>query len=324
MPSPSLNPAAIIRATLAAMSQGITRLVTSVATIRCEKNARLRKMPLDAKQTKQLNVNCLKLLLGKTLFVRSMLGSLQIVAYSNTSSIQRDKRLYISGLFNSLPAGILKESERAVADYVVDCYARSENLSFHMKDKYVMSKKPRGVASTFANANVFRYNCSQQYRAPRVSTLPYSRTRNRRGRVHLVNCQGSILVTFPSTSTSLDFDIAFELQHSLHPGREYFGVPVSIREWIKAHPFSTPKAQRDELLRAIERGEIEGVSEKYLSGPMIHYWWRKVYKEKTYISKDSWENIVHMLEKHPLVVYLFSTTNSRQLKSSLTESHGFM
>ena len=100
-----------------------------------------------------------------------------------------------------------------------------------------------------------------------VSTLPYSRTRNRRGRVHLVNCKGSILITFPSTSTSLDFDIAFELQHSLHPGREYFGVPVSIREWIKAHPFSTPKAQRDELLRSIQRGEIEGVSEKYLSGP---------------------------------------------------------
>jgi len=254
-----------------------------------------------------------------------MPGSLPMVAYSNASSIQRDKRLCISGLFDSLPAGISKESQKAVADYVVDCYARSENLSFHLKDKYVMSKKPRGVASTFKNANVFRYNCSQQYREPRVSTLPYSRTRNRRGRVHLVHCKGSILVTFPSTSTeSLDFDIAFELQHSLHPGREYFGVPVAIREWIKAHPFSTPKAQRDELLRAIQRGEIEGVSEKYLSGPMIHYWWRKVYKEKTYISKDSWENIAHMLERHPLVVYRFSTANSRRPKLSSTESHRFI
>jgi len=170
-----------------------------------------------------------------------------------------------------------------------------------------MSKKPRGYSSHFVDATVFRYVCSQKYREPKVSTLLYGRTRNHRRRVHLVNCTGLILIVFPSTANLPEFDISFESQHSLHPGREYLGVPACIREWIKTHPFSTPKAQREEVLRAIGRGEIEGVSNKYLNGPNIHYWWRKVYKEKTYISKDPWENIAHMLEQHPLVFVLVSS-----------------
>ncbi len=236
-----------------------------------------------------------------------MPGSLQSWLNSNSSSIQRDKRYLISNVFNSLPAGIIKESQRAVADHVVDCYARSENISFTFKDDYIMSKKPRGYSSHFVDATVFRYVCSQKYREPKVSTLPYSCTRNHRRCIHLVNCTGSILIIFPSTANLPEFDISFESQHSLHPGREYFEVPACIREWIKTHPFSTPKVQREEVLRAIGRGEIEGVSNKYLNGPNIHYWWRKIYKEKTYISKDPWENIAHMLEQHPLVFVLISS-----------------
>ena|SRR5579859_253303 len=199
-----------------------------------------------------------------------MPGLLRYFLNSNSSSVQRDKRLQISGLFDSLPASISKESQRAVADYVVDCYARSENLSFSLKDKYIMSKKPHGYSSSFVNVTVFRYLCSQMYQVPKVSTLAYNRSRNHRSRVHLIDCNGSILVVFPSTSTSPDFDLSFELQHSLHPGREYLRVPLCIREWIKT--FSTPKAQRDEVLRAIGRGEIEGVLNKYLNRPNIHYW----------------------------------------------------
>src|SRR5947199_124647 len=51
-----------------------------------------------------------------------MPGSLQSWLNSNSSSIQRDKRYLISNVFNSLPAGIIKESLRAVADHVVDAY----------------------------------------------------------------------------------------------------------------------------------------------------------------------------------------------------------
>jgi hypothetical protein len=92
-----------------------------------------------------------------------------------------------------------------------------------------------------------------------------------------------------------------EVRHSHHEGREQFGVPLSIRQWIERHPRSTPQAQREDVLRAIDAGEIPGVTNKHLNGPNIHYWWRKVYKEKTYVSDDPWENIVSILEQHPLV-----------------------
>jgi hypothetical protein len=216
--------------------------------------------------------------------------------------------MLISGLLDSLPENISKENQRAVADYVVDCYARSESLAFTCKEDYKMSKKPRGYTSIFADATGFRYVCTQKYRAPKPSNLPYSRTRNRRGRVHLVDCNGSIIVAFPSTANSHDFDISFELLHDVHPGREYFGVPVQIREWIKAHPISSPIALKDEISRAIERGEIKGVSKKYLKGPNIHYWWSKIYLKKTYISKDPWENMAHMLQQHRLAFVPFRFT----------------
>ena len=92
-----------------------------------------------------------------------------------------------------------------------------------------------------------------------------------------------------------------EVNHSHHQGREQFGVPLRIRQWIEKHPRSTPQAQREDVLRAIAAGEIPGVSNKHLNGPNIHYWWRKVYKEKTYVSDDPWENVVSILEQHPLV-----------------------
>src|SRR5579859_3293939 len=133
------------------------------------------------------------------------------------------------------------------------------------------------------------------------STFPYGRTRNWHCRVKLVDCEGSILVLFPSLMRSPNFEIAIEVNHSHHKGREQFGVPLKIHQWIAKHPRSTPQAQREDILRAIAAGEILGVSSKHLNGPNIHYWWRKVYKEKTYVSDNPWENVVSILEQHPSV-----------------------
>jgi hypothetical protein len=124
--------------------------------------------------------------------------------------------------------------------------------------------------------------------------------------VHLVDCKGSIIVAFPPNSP--EFDISFESLHDIHQGREHFGVPPAIRQWIKDHPISSPIALKEEILRAIKRGDIKGVSEQYLNGPNIHYWWSKIYRKKTYVSKDPWENMAHMLEQHQLVFVPFLFT----------------
>jgi hypothetical protein len=236
-----------------------------------------------------------------------MPGSFQYELNTNASSIPRDKRIHISGLFDSLPASISKEDQRAVADYVVALYGQPEGLSFTCSESgYKLSKRPRGYSSIFADARGFRYVCTQKYRVRKASTLPYKRTRNRRPRVHLVDCKGSIIVAFPPNSP--EFDISFESLHDIHQGREQFGVPPAIRQWIKDHPISSPIALKEEILRAIKRGDIKGVSEQYLNGPNIHYWWSKIYRKKTYISKDPWENMAHMLEQHQLVFVPFLFT----------------
>jgi len=99
--------------------------------------------------------------------------------------------------------------------------------------------------------------------------------------------------------------MVIEFNHSFHPGREQYGVPVKVREWIKNNPRATPFAQREDLYKAIEKGEIQEVKDRFLSVPHIHYWWRKLYKEKTYLSKDPWENAAHILEQHPMVHLFF-------------------
>ena len=123
--------------------------------------------------------------------------------------------------------------------------------------------------------------------------------RNRHCRVKLVECKGSIHVLFCSQNRPPSFEIAIEVDHTHHEGREQFGVLLSIRQWIERHPRSTPQAQREDVLCAIGAREIPGLMSKHLNGPNIHYWWRKVYKEKMYVSDDPWENIVSILEQHP-------------------------
>ena len=158
-------------------------------------------------------------------------------------------------------------------------------------------------------------------RTIKLSTLPYGRTRDRRCRVKLVNCDGSILVLFPLQTTSPNFEITIEVNHSHHQGREQLGVPLKIRQWIEKHPRSTPQAQQEDVLCAIAAGEIQGVSNKHLNRPNIHYWWRKVYKEKTYVSDDPWKNVVSILEQHPLVSPSIDGTNIRRRKLFSAGNH---
>ena len=81
-------------------------------------------------------------------------------------------------------------------------------------------------------------------------------------------------------------------------------MPVKAREWIRDNPRSTPLAQREDLFRAMEKGEIEGLRDKYLSAAHVHYWWRKGVSETTYISEDPWINVEHILKQHPSVFNL--------------------
>jgi len=81
-----------------------------------------------------------------------------------------------------------------------------------------------------------------------------------------------------------------------------------MREWIKTHPISSLTALKEELRQAIDMGEIKGISKEILHGRNIHYWWSKIYLKKTYILKDPWENMAHMIKHHPLVFVPFLFT----------------
>ena len=68
----------------------------------------------------------------------------------------------------------------------------------------------------------------------------------------------------------MDHEIAIDLVHQSHPGREFYGVPLKIRQWIKDNPRSTPQAQWEDMLAPLRRGQIPGVDQKYLSPTLIH------------------------------------------------------
>lgn len=172
-----------------------------------------------------------------------------------------------------------------VADYVVDRFSEAEGFQFPCKRVYTLSKRARGFPSMFADAVVFQFKCSQQRRPSRPSDLPHNKIRNRHARVAIFDCDGLITVTFPSLPVS--FDIAVEFKHNHHPGREQFGVPLKVRQWIKDHPSRTPAAQREELMAAINKGELEGVKDELLSPTLLYYWWKKGIGGKSYPSNES-------------------------------------
>jgi hypothetical protein len=219
--------------------------------------------------------------------------------------LESGRNLKINDFWHHVPEEISREKPKAVSQYVVNQFGQAEGFVFHFCKMYILSKRANGRPTDFANATVHVYECSQNLRTSKPSQLPYGRTRNREGRIRLVPCTGTISVIFPSPEQTVDFDIAVDFQHPLHEGREYFGVPVKIREWIKNNARNTPQATREELMGAIKRGEIPGVTERYLSAPNVHYWWRKLYKEAKYNDPDPWVNAHRILEDHELVIPLY-------------------
>jgi hypothetical protein len=202
-----------------------------------------------------------------------------------------------------------------MAKYVADQYGEAEGFRFLFHDEYLLSNRARGHPAQFAKAHCLKFQCSQQRRAYKVSTLPYGRTRNRRAKKQF-DCKGEVKVSsfhrlnlrqvyFLQRARHADYcDIAVEFCHTIHPGRSQFGVPLKVREWIQKNPRSTPLAQREELLLGIKRGEIPGIqlNSHFLSPTLIHFWWRKTYGNTAYISEDQWENAAHMLQEHPSVL----------------------
>lgn len=199
-----------------------------------------------------------------------------------------------------LPPGFDKEN-KSLAQFIVDRFCEAEGFQFRHKHEYSLKKKARGRPTVFADAQVFVFACSQQFRELKSSTLPYGRTRNRRARVELFDCKGSISIIIPSPTSNAGFDLSVLINHDAHEGREYFGMPLVVQNWIMQNPRSTSQLQREDLLRAINRGELPSVKGMYLRPMLIHYWWKKATKDKIYRSKDSWLNVHDMLKEHPMV-----------------------
>jgi len=199
-----------------------------------------------------------------------------------------------------------------MAEFVVDRIGEAEGFDFFYKQSYILSKKAKGLPSLFAGAEVYKFECStNRRRTTKDSAAPYGKTRNRRGRVVLVDCNGSVTVTFPCDSSAATFDVALDFNHHPHPGREQFGLPVKIRQWIKDNPRSTVTAQREDLERALANGDIEGLTDDWYNPASIHYWWRKEVGEKSYPSQDPWVNAEHILKQHPMVRGHFIYPNFR-------------
>lgn len=210
--------------------------------------------------------------------------------------------MLISELYSNLPTGISREDRKSIAQYIADTFGEAEGFQFCFDKSRTISEKACGFPSEFANATDYKFRCSQRRRASnnKPSSLPYSRTRNRRSRKVMHDCHGGISVVFPSSTTT--YDIAVQFVHSPHPGYEHYGVPVKVRAWIKDNPRSTPGAQRADLVTAIRKGEIAGIKPgKYFTAQQIHYWWRKGFGKTAYISNDSWINAEHILNQHPKV-----------------------
>jgi len=121
-----------------------------------------------------------------------------------------------------------------------------------------------------------------------AESLPYSKTRNRRHRMQVMDCGRSLQVT--TFSDDFDFDIAVDLdQPNDHQGREHFGVPQNMRRWLENNPRQSPQDQRKDLMAAIARGELSA-SKKYLSPTNVFYW-RRNRPMGEYPRESSWGNV---------------------------------
>ena len=220
-------------------------------------------------------------------------------AYCRTST-PRQSELHVTDFYCHLPPDIPKDNQKAVAQFIVDRLGHQGEYQFTPDRDYTMSKRARGHTSCFAGAHVYEFHCSQRHQPKYISSKEYGKTRNRLGRVISYNCSGKVTITFPSIPSSFDFTL--HNAHPFHPGRPFFGTPKYIRKWIFDNPRSTPRRQREDLLQAIAKGEVPGASERFLKPVLIHYWWRKAYREKKQPSDDPWENMCQLLEEHSSVL----------------------
>ena len=81
-----------------------------------------------------------------------------------------------------------------MAQYVADQYGEAEGFRFQFHDEYLLSSQARGYPAQFAKAHCLKFQCSQQRRVYKVSTLPYGRTRNRRAKKQF-DCKGEVKVS---------------------------------------------------------------------------------------------------------------------------------
>jgi hypothetical protein len=207
----------------------------------------------------------------------------------------------IKDFWRHLPPESLRDDPKTVAHFVLQQFGRSQGFAFTYSRPYLLSDKPKGRPGELAKYTVHEYKCSQRLKSNKQSELPYGRTRNRESKFLRVECKGHISVIMPPAGHAATFDIAVDFSHELHPGREYYGVPLRVREWIKANAKPSAGMTRDTLLEALRRGEIPGVTDTFLSVQNVNYWWRKLYREAKYNHTDPWKNAFQILEDHPLV-----------------------
>ena len=200
-----------------------------------------------------------------------------------------------------LPPGLDKENNKSFMQFIVDRFCEAEGFQFNLKNEYSLRKKAKGQPTVYADAKVFVFTCSQRLRQLKPSTVSYGRSRNRRRRIELFDCNGTISIIIPSLMSNAGFDFSVEVNHHVHEGREYLGMPLNVRNWILRNSRPTSSLQREDLLRAIERRELPSMRGMYLRPMLIHYWWKKATKDKIYRSKDPWLNVRDMLEEHPMV-----------------------
>jgi len=206
---------------------------------------------------------------------------------------------------------ITPEGRDQLANVVATHLGEAEGYIFNLRSRMRISPRARGLVSALALAHHLKFKCSQQYRRPQKSSdTPYSLARNTRPKKKQFDCKGEINIYFLDPTSLPDMEempeIAIEYFHAPHPGRRQFGLPIKAREWIKNNPASMPGTQRENLLQAINRGEIPGLKEDgFISPTLVHYWWRKIFVKNSYISDDPWINVEHLLRRNEMVVLAF-------------------
>lgn len=129
---------------------------------------------------------------------------------------------------------------------------RRDCTSVWIRSSHILQSRPR-VDRKYLRMRAFSDMCSQLLKP---SILPYGKTRNRRARVELFDCNGMIMLILLLASSNASFDFSVEFNHDIHPGWEHLDLPLKIRKWIQQNPRPTSIIQREKLMRAVAWGEL--------------------------------------------------------------------